>query len=119
MIRCERRVAVRDSCAGSVCISGPSRSGPTASSIVSEHRTPRAQTDRRWTIARLLRGALYGILATAAPLSPADTPVYGYRVVREYPHDPSAFTQGLVYADGHLYESTGLKGTSSLRQVDL
>jgi glutamine cyclotransferase len=55
----------------------------------------------------------------AAPLSPADAPVYGYRVVREYPHDPSAFTQGLVYADGHLYESTGLKGASSLRQIDL
>jgi len=55
----------------------------------------------------------------AAPLSPADAPVYGYRVVREYPHDPSAFTQGLVYVDGHLYESTGLEGASSLRQVDL
>ncbi len=40
-------------------------------------------------------------------------------MVREYPHDPSAFTQGLVYADGHLYESTGLEGASELRQVDL
>lgn len=40
-------------------------------------------------------------------------------MVREYPHDPSAFTQGLVYVDGHLYESTGLEGASSLRQVDL
>ena len=68
---------------------------------------------------RLIRGALFGILAVAAPLSPADAPVYGYRVVREYPHDPSAFTQGLVYVDGHLYESTGLEGASSLRQVDL
>lgn len=42
-----------------------------------------------------------------------------YRVVHTYPHDPHAFTQGLVYADGHLYESTGLKGHSSLRMVDV
>ena len=43
----------------------------------------------------------------------------GYRVVSSYPHDPKAFTQGLVFADGHLYESTGLEGRSSLRMVDL
>ncbi len=36
-----------------------------------------------------------------------------------YPHDPNALTQGLVYVDGHLYESTGLYGRSSLRMVDL
>lgn len=42
-----------------------------------------------------------------------------YRVVRVYPHDVQAFTQGLVYVDGHLYESTGLKGHSSLRMDDL
>jgi glutamine cyclotransferase len=42
-----------------------------------------------------------------------------YRVVHAYPHDPNAFTQGLVYADGHLYESTGLNGKSSLRMVDI
>ncbi len=42
-----------------------------------------------------------------------------YRVVHTYPHDPQAYTQGLLYADGHLYESTGLNGRSSLRMVDL
>jgi len=42
-----------------------------------------------------------------------------YRVVRSYPHDRQAFTQGLIYLDGHLYESTGLEGRSSLRMVDL
>jgi glutamine cyclotransferase len=42
----------------------------------------------------------------------------GYRVVRTYPHDPGAFTQGLVYEKGFLYESTGLQGKSSLRRVD-
>jgi len=49
----------------------------------------------------------------------ATTPVYGYRVIEVYPHDPNAFTQGLVYTDGVLYEGTGLTGQSSLRRVDL
>src|SRR3954454_25236044 len=43
----------------------------------------------------------------------------GYRVVRTYPHDRNAFTQGLIFLDGHLYESTGEEGRSSLRMVDL
>jgi glutamine cyclotransferase len=43
----------------------------------------------------------------------------GYRVVHAYPHDPQAFTQGLVYVDGHLYESTGLNGQSTLREDNL
>ena len=43
----------------------------------------------------------------------------GYHIVHVYPHDPHAFTQGLIYVDGHLYESTGLNGKSSLRMVDL
>jgi glutaminyl-peptide cyclotransferase len=46
-------------------------------------------------------------------------PVRGYTVVRSYPHDPSAFTQGLVYRDGLLYEGTGLEGQSTLRKVQL
>lgn len=45
-------------------------------------------------------------------------PVFGYRVLARYPHDPKAFTQGLVYADGRLYEGTGIRGESSLRRVD-
>jgi glutamine cyclotransferase len=42
-----------------------------------------------------------------------------YQIVHTYPHDAHAFTQGLVYVDGHLYESTGLKGQSSLRMEDV
>ena len=49
----------------------------------------------------------------------AGTPVYGYDVVNVYPHDREAFTQGLLYRDGVLYESTGLNGRSSLRKVQL
>lgn len=48
-----------------------------------------------------------------------DVPAYTYRVVNTYPHDRRAFTQGLVYVDGTLYEGTGLYGESSLRRVDL
>lgn len=40
-------------------------------------------------------------------------------IINRYPHDPTAFTQGLIYRDGRLYESTGLHGQSSLRHVDL
>ncbi len=48
-----------------------------------------------------------------------ETPVYTFRIVNAYPHDPEAFTQGLIYHGGYLYESTGLHGRSSLRKVDL
>ncbi len=44
---------------------------------------------------------------------------YGYRIVAEYPHDTSAYTQGLIWHDGAFYESTGERGRSRLRRVDL
>ena len=44
---------------------------------------------------------------------------YTYRVINTYPHDHGAFTQGLVYERGFLYEGTGLYGRSSLREVEL
>ena len=46
-------------------------------------------------------------------------PNYSYEIVKIYPHDPDAFTQGLVFRDGKLLESTGEEGRSSLRSVDL
>jgi glutaminyl-peptide cyclotransferase len=46
-------------------------------------------------------------------------PVYGYKIVRIFPHDPQAYTQGLVFHQGVLYEGTGLEGKSSLRKVEL
>ena len=46
-------------------------------------------------------------------------PVYTYKVVNTYPHDRSAFTEGLVFEDGVLYEGTGLNGYSNLRIVKL
>ena len=50
---------------------------------------------------------------------PGPAPVYGYEVVKSYPHDPKAFTEGLFFYDGFLYESTGEEGKSSLRKVEL
>lgn len=64
---------------------------------------------------RLLRTLVFFALATAASAHADDS----YRIVHAYPHDPRAYTQGLVYVDGHLYESTGLNGRSSLRMDDL
>jgi len=46
-------------------------------------------------------------------------PVYTYEIVNTYPHDPAAYTQGLIYRDGLVYEGTGLYGLSSLRRVEL
>jgi len=46
-------------------------------------------------------------------------PEYGYEVVHTFRHDPQAFTQGLVYLDGVLYEGTGLEEQSSIRKVKL
>jgi len=46
-------------------------------------------------------------------------PTYGYQVVRSFPHDPAAFTQGLIVRDGVFYESTGLSGRSGIRKVKL
>ncbi len=48
-----------------------------------------------------------------------DIPTYGFEVVKTFPHDPRAFTQGLVFHDGKFYESTGQEGESSLRHVEI
>lgn len=50
---------------------------------------------------------------------PVRRPVYSYQVINAWPHDPQAFTQGLVYHEGFLFESTGLFGSSSIRKVAL
>ena len=73
--------------------------------------------------------ALVGVMVAAASIilvssvavngQRRQAPVYGYDVVNVYPHDREAFTQGLLYRDGVLFESTGLNGRSSLRKVRL
>jgi glutamine cyclotransferase len=56
-------------------------------------------------------------MCACSPATPAGVPVYGYEVVHAYPHDPAAFTEGLFYLNGFLYESTGLEYQSSIRKV--
>jgi glutamine cyclotransferase len=58
-------------------------------------------------------GSTPGVSAGPAPAR------LSFAVAHTYPHDPDAFTQGLVYRDGFLYESTGLNGRSSLRKVEI
>ncbi len=61
-----------------------------------------------------LAAAACGPSSQAGPI-----PEYGYEVVHTYPHDPHAFTQGLFYLNGFLYEGTGKNGESSIRKVRL
>jgi glutaminyl-peptide cyclotransferase len=61
----------------------------------------------------------FGFSTSAGAQRLTGAPVAGYEVVRTYPHDPRAFTQGLFFLDGFLYEGTGLNGQSGIRRVRL
>jgi len=90
---------------------------------------PPRKKARRWpvTLAALaLVAAVIWFLSNGsshpeAGSEPADGAVreYQYRVVARYPHDPQAYTQGLLFHDGALYESIGQYGRSAVRRVDL
>ena len=67
----------------------------------------------------LLLVVFFCACATVVAAQRTALPVDGYKVVHEYPHDPDAYTQGLVYVDGNLYEGTGRNGKSSIRMVEL
>ncbi len=60
-----------------------------------------------------------GAMPTDGLKASAESPVFSYEVVNVWPHDTNAFTQGLVFLNGTLLESTGLNGESTLRKVDL
>ncbi|MEO5820408.1 MAG: glutaminyl-peptide cyclotransferase [Vicinamibacteraceae bacterium] len=77
---------------------------------------------RRPFVAAAAIGASWLLLAQTAALVAQRRhapPVSGYRVVNAYPHDPDAYTQGLIFRGGFLYESTGRNGKSTLRKVKL
>ncbi len=71
------------------------------------------------TVILFLSVALTVFLNTPKEANPSPVQNFGYSVINVYPHDTAAFTEGLVYADGFLYESTGLNGASSLRRTNL
>src|SRR6516225_5607174 len=70
-----------------------------------------------------MRTLILAAALTACACGPASQaggiPEYGYQVVHTYPHDPFAYTQGLFYLNGFLYEGTGLNAQSSIRKVRL
>ena len=65
-----------------------------------------------------MAAALLAVWAVS-PAFAAGVPVYGYEVVHAFPHDRHAFTEGLFYLNGFLYESTGRTQESSVRKVKL
>ena len=70
-------------------------------------------------IATLARASLVALAVGLGANAQAAIPVYAFMVKHSYPHDAKAFTQGLYIKDGVLYESTGMKGESSIRRVQL
>jgi glutamine cyclotransferase len=58
-------------------------------------------------------------MAAAWSLAAQATPIQGYKVKAVYPHDDHAYTEGLFYLDGQLFESTGQEGQSTIRRVRL
>jgi glutaminyl-peptide cyclotransferase len=67
----------------------------------------------------LLRQTFLIVALVALPAVQAAVPVYSYELVKTYPHDTQAFTEGLFYLNGFLYESTGLERQSSIRKEKL
>lgn len=119
---CQRRTWGLVACLGLILLASAGTCGPAA---------PSTSIPEAWSTRTPAAGHAVSPLPTAtnrpvptgapapSPISPAPIPVYSYRVVRAYPHDPSAYTEGLVLIDGALYEGTGLVGRSGLRRVDL
>jgi len=79
------------------------------------------RTSRRLLALAVVLTALTQLLPaqSSQPVPAQRTPEYTFKLVQVFPHDPAAFTQGLAYRDGFLYEGTGLNGQSSLRKVSL
>jgi glutamine cyclotransferase len=73
----------------------------------------------RLLTALLVVALMIGFRTGGSAQRTTSAPVSRYEVVRAYPHDPKAFTQGLEFADGFLYEGTGLNGASGIRKVRL
>ena len=67
----------------------------------------------------LLMGMIGFLPAQRQGRGSAPVPVYGYQVVRSYPHDRTAFTQGLIVRNGVFYEGTGMPGQSTVRKVKI
>ncbi len=82
--------------------------------------TKAAKSPIRWDLLALFLTIAVGGTYLANAMRPRPPlPRFGYKVVKTYKHDPAAFTQGLQVHDGFLWESTGRKGQSSIRKIEL
>jgi glutamine cyclotransferase len=74
----------------------------------------------RTITAKIYNGGKSQEISTNIVMLPAKAPEeYTYKVIKKFPHDTSAYTEGFLYKDGYLYETTGDTGHSELRKVDL
>jgi glutamine cyclotransferase len=101
-----------------------SRGFPPADSPASKSSAKPAhsgQRPMRWGLIALFLTISLGGSYLAIWMRPRDQGIdrFTFEVLKTYPHDPDAFTQGLVYDDGFLWESTGRYGQSSIRKTDL
>ncbi len=80
--------------------------------------TEKAAFGSRTLSAKLYHGGEEQVAYSNIVVVPPAPKRYGFNVVNEFPHDPEAYTQGLEYENGYLYESTGLEGKSTLRKVN-
>ena len=85
---------------------------------IADPRNSRRPTPKVRPLAASMCLSAMTITATATA-SAATPPVCSYKVVKSHPHDTTAFTQGMLFKDGFIYESTGLRGRSSIRKVSL
>jgi len=75
---------------------------------------------RRWLGGTLMVAIGFASMSSSGVVAQRkQAPVAGFTIVNSFPHDPGAFTQGLVYVDGEFYESTGLNGESTVRRVEI
>jgi glutamine cyclotransferase len=80
---------------------------------------PPAWRSRIWLIATFFALTVGGAYLVTTMTTSSGVPTFGFKVANKYPHDSSAFTEGLLYHGGQIYESTGLEGESTLRKFDL
>jgi glutamine cyclotransferase len=103
----------------------PRKSEPFPSSKVAKPNLPKTNSQYskppvRWDLVVVFLVIALGGSYVAIFMRPGTgIPRFTYTILREFPHDPNAFTQGLVWENGVLWESTGRYGESSIRKVDL
>jgi glutamine cyclotransferase len=96
------------------------RVGSVADSSVVTMKTDTMKMGAHYILAKVYKDGKSKDLTTNVVLMPARMPIsYTFKVIKTFPHDTSAHTQGLSYADGFLYESTGKPGRSEIRKVEL